>query len=103
MFIDFRDSKESGGHTHRDRQRDINQLPPIRALTGDQICNLSVYGMMLQPTEPLGQGKLLLALSIPVPAPDSTQATGTCPLEGEVNGQGQQVPFLLKCKTYWPP
>ena len=29
----------------------------VRALTGKQTCNLSVYRSMLQPTEPVGQGK----------------------------------------------
>ena len=51
-----------------ERERDINQLPPICAPTGDRTCNLStcpdqgynpqplVCGLTLQPTEPPGQG-----------------------------------------------
>ena len=57
MFVDFR---EEG----RERERNIDQLPPKGALTGDLTHNLGmcpdqelnpqllVYGMMLQPPRP---------------------------------------------------
>ena len=37
-------------------ERNIDGLPPVCALTGDQTRNLLVYRMMPQPTEPPGQG-----------------------------------------------
>ena len=40
--------------------RNIDWLPPIYSLIRDQICNLMVYGMMLQPTEPPSQGLFVL-------------------------------------------
>ena len=71
MFIDFRERK--GGVREREGEREmwernIDQLPSVNALGRDQTCNLgmcltrnwthnlSVYGTMLQPTEPPGQG-----------------------------------------------
>ena len=40
----------------KDRERNLNWLPPTCTPTGDQTCNLLVYGTTLQPTEPPGQG-----------------------------------------------
>lgn len=37
-------------------ERETNCLPSIHALTRDQTRNISVYWMMLQLTEPPGQG-----------------------------------------------
>ena len=45
MFIDL-----------RERERNINWLPPVHTLTRDWTHNLLVYGTTLQPTEPPGQG-----------------------------------------------
>ena len=38
------------------REREIDHLPPTYALTWDWTGNFLVYGMMLQPTDPPGQG-----------------------------------------------
>ena len=63
MFIDLRERE-------RERERIIHQLPPVCAPAGDPAPNLRmcsdwglnplrlVYGTMLQPTEPPGQGCL---------------------------------------------
>ena len=56
-YIDFR--KREGGK----REREIVQLPPIRALTRNQTHNLLVYRMMLYPTEPPGQASLFFDVS----------------------------------------
>ena len=55
MFIDFRERKEE---SEREREN-INWLPPTRAPTEDQTCNLLWYGTTLQVTEQPGQGKKL--------------------------------------------
>ena len=69
MFIDFKErGSECGGERTRERDidvRNINQLPLVCALTGDQTrslgtcfdwgSNLQPFGVMLQPTEPSGQ------------------------------------------------
>lgn len=47
MFLFFIDLRE--------RERNINQLLPILAPTGNQTCNLLLYRVMLQPTEPLAR------------------------------------------------
>ena len=44
--------------------RNISQLPPIRAPTGNRTHDLWVYGMMLQPTEPPSQGLYALFIVI---------------------------------------
>ena len=49
--IDFR--KEG---REREKERNINQLRSICALTRNGTYNLLVYGTMFQPTEPPGQG-----------------------------------------------
>ena len=64
MFIDFRD--EEGWET--ERERNMGGLPPVHAPAGDQTHNpglcpdqksqthdLLVYGITLQPIEPLSQ------------------------------------------------
>ena len=65
---------EEGRETGRDMDvRDIDQLPPVCAQTGDQTlqpkyvpwsgiepCNLSVLRTMLQPTEPPSHGRCLI-------------------------------------------
>ena len=45
----------------RERERETNRLPPICTPTWDQMHNLLVYGMMLQPTEPHWQGPFPLS------------------------------------------
>ena len=54
VFIDFRErGRKWGGR----RERDIYRLPPVCALTGDQILTLLVFGTMLPSTQPRGQGE----------------------------------------------
>ena len=59
MFID---GGEREGETLM-WERNINQLPPIQSpkgsLTGDGTHKLLVPGMMLQATEPPGQGRMI--------------------------------------------
>ena len=50
----FREKEKKAGR-EREQERNISQLPPVCALTRDQIFNLLVYRTMLQPTEPPGQ------------------------------------------------
>ena len=52
MITDFGERRREGG---REGERNIYQLSPICALTGDQTNNLLRYGMMLQSTELPGQ------------------------------------------------
>ena len=51
VFIDFREREKGEG-----RERSIDRLPSVCALTRNRTCNLLVYGTMLPPTEPPGQG-----------------------------------------------
>ena len=56
MFIDLREREEGG-----ERETSVGSPPsppPACTLTRDRTCNLLVYGMTLQPTEPPGQGSL---------------------------------------------
>ena len=53
MFIDFREGRREG---ERDGETNIDELSSTCAPTGDRTHNPVVYGTMLQPTEPLGQG-----------------------------------------------
>ena len=46
------------GERERERERNIDWLPPVCAPTRDWTCNLSVYRTTLQPTDPLSQGSL---------------------------------------------
>ena len=63
-------------------EREINWLPPIHVLTKDGTHNLLVYGMMLQPTEPPGQGRnIFLRLQGPKPG-----------LLSNLPGRGSQLP-----------
>ena len=60
MFVYFRE-RGKGGKREREQEREgerenIDQLTPVHALTGDRTHRLLVYGMMLQPTDPPGQG-----------------------------------------------
>lgn len=41
-------------------ERNIEWLPPVRSLTGNQTHKFLVYGMMLQPSEPPGQAAKIL-------------------------------------------
>ena len=53
MFIDLRERKgEREGNIHV-RETSVGS-PPICTPTGQGTCNLSVQGMALQPSEPLG-------------------------------------------------
>ena len=54
MLIEFKErgmEGEKDGEKHQ-CERNIDLLPPQCALTGNQTHNLSVFGTMLQPTEP---------------------------------------------------
>ena len=52
------DSREKGRGrgAEKERERNLDWLPPICAPTGNRTCDLLVYGLTLQPVEPLGQG-----------------------------------------------
>ena len=58
LFHCFLEREERGMEGGRGRQggREKRWLPPVCALMGNRTCNLLVHGMMLQPTEPPGQG-----------------------------------------------
>lgn len=47
-------------------QKSTNHLPPIRTRTGDRTHNLKVYGMMLPPTDPPGQGDSSHSVTLPL-------------------------------------
>ena len=57
MLIDFRVGEGERG-VGRERERDTNQLPLTCAPTGNRTCDLPVYRMLLQPTEPHQPGHL---------------------------------------------
>ena len=75
LLISERGGGREEGENHR-CERDDNWLPPVCILTGDQTwnlgcaltenqnCSLSVYGTMLQPTEPHQPGLMLPIFSI---------------------------------------
>ena len=54
--------REEGGKrkTRMSSHQGLNSQPRLCALTGNRICNLLVYGMMLQPTEQPSQSYMIL-------------------------------------------
>ena len=63
MLTDFRErgkGKEKEKEKMSINERNIDPLPPILALTRDWTSNLLVYRTMFQPTEPPGQGHIIL-------------------------------------------
>ena len=71
MFIDLRQRKQERETLMCDRTPvsclpympwlEIEPTTQVCALTGNQTCNLLVYGMTLQPAEPPGQGDTRLS------------------------------------------
>ena len=58
-------NREGGRERKRETsmwERNIDQLPPVCALTGEQTHNLLVFGTMLQPTEPPARALLFLII-----------------------------------------